>query len=99
MLLDIVDICMAPRCTDGISGYLHDLIAEHLSSFRELYTDRPLIPKMHYMVHLPTTILKYVRTFTKLMYISNNHHASHTIITLLLQWKTMPLGDQGKFPH
>ena len=36
--------------------YLVVIIGEFLEDFKELYPTRPLIPKMHYMVHMPTWI-------------------------------------------
>ena len=55
-LLDIVDYALAPRTTKEKAAYLAVLVEDFLSEFSRLY-DRPLIPKMHYMVHLATWML------------------------------------------
>ena len=39
--------------------YLRVLIEEHHSKFIQLYPEKNVIPKMHYMVHYPSQILKY----------------------------------------
>lgn len=46
LLLKIVDIVMAPKCTNGIAAYLRQLIEEHHTTFQELYPDRHLTPKL-----------------------------------------------------
>lgn len=58
LLLKIVDLVMAPRCTTAIAAYLRELIHEHHVTFKELYPDRPLTPKLHYMVHIPHWIVE-----------------------------------------
>ena len=58
LLLDITDILMAPACTKAVIANLREQIAEHHASFVQLYPDRPLIPKMHYMVHMPDWMLR-----------------------------------------
>ena len=58
LLLKIVNFVMSPRSTHDIAAYTRDLIAEHHTSFKQLYPDRPLTPKMHYMVHIPEWIIK-----------------------------------------
>ena len=60
LLLKITDIMMAPRCTSAIAAYLRQLIEEHHTLFRELYPDRPLTPKLHYLVHVPNWTVRYV---------------------------------------
>lgn len=52
LLLDIVDIVFAPVCTADIATYLQELIHEHHSTFQELYPHCPIVPKMHYMIHV-----------------------------------------------
>lgn len=60
LLLKITDIVMAPKCTPPIAAYLRQLIEEHHTQFRQLYPDRPLTPKQHYLVHIPSWIVRYV---------------------------------------
>ncbi len=52
LLLEITDIVLAPFCTRGIIAHLRELISEHHSSFVKLYPNRPLTPKMHYLVDI-----------------------------------------------
>lgn len=59
LLLEIVDFVMAPKCTRAIACYLRQLIQEHHTRFVELYPDRPITPKLHYMIHIPEWILQY----------------------------------------
>ena len=58
-LLDILDIVLAPKITPGHISFLRELIEEHHKAFRELYPHRPLTPKMHYMVHIPSFMKRY----------------------------------------
>ncbi len=59
-LLEIIDYVFAPVITPDKASYIGMLIEDFLEEFRELYPERRLIPKMHYMVHIPSWILKYV---------------------------------------
>lgn len=58
-LLEIIDYTFAPVITADKSAYIGMLIEDFLEDFCQLYPDRWLIPKMHYMVHIPSWILKY----------------------------------------
>lgn len=57
-LLDIVDIIFSPAIRPGIPSYLEVLIEENLEEFTELYSS-PVIPKMHYLIHIPRFLSKY----------------------------------------
>ena len=54
------DLCVLWIVSTDLMGYLSDLISAYLSSFRECYPHLNIIPKQHYMIHLPKHILKYV---------------------------------------
>ena len=56
-LLQIVDLLFAPSISDDV-GYLSVLIAEHHHKFATLYSNSKLIPKHHYMIHMPRLILQ-----------------------------------------
>ena len=58
-LLQIMEYTFAPVTTVGKLDYLQFLIEEYLSEFTELYPSRPLTPKMHYLVHIPTWTKRY----------------------------------------
>ena len=59
LLLKICSIAVAPTCTHDVIAYLEVLIAEYLTTFRELYPEKMLIPKQHYMLHYPSQIRKF----------------------------------------
>ena len=62
-LLSIVDYSFSPVLT----RYLGMMIEDFLTDFKELY-NRRIIPKMHYMVHFPSWIKKWVNTSIKFYY-------------------------------
>lgn len=49
-LLEIIDYTVAPAITADKSVYIGMLIKGFLEKFHQLFPDRQLIPKMHYMV-------------------------------------------------
>ena len=59
LLLRICSICCSWRITPDTASYLGILIEEHHFQFKLLYPEKSLIPKMHYMVHYPSQILKF----------------------------------------
>ena len=50
----IMDEVFAPITRPDRMDYSAMLIEDFLEEFKELYPDRPLTPKMHYLVHIPT---------------------------------------------
>lgn len=52
MLLTIMDHVFAPATTADKADYMAMLVEDFLEEFCQLYPERRLIPKMHYMVHL-----------------------------------------------
>ena len=58
-LWNIVQICMATAIPGNDVPYLRILIQEHHALFRELYPNASLIPKMHFLVHIPDDIHRY----------------------------------------
>ena len=55
-LLRIMEYAFAPVITVDKTFYMELLIEEFLTDFVKLYPGRPLTPKMHYLVHLPSWI-------------------------------------------
>ena len=53
LLLSILEYTFSPLTTKEKLAYLAVMIEDFLTEFRGLY-QRKLIPKMHYMVHIPT---------------------------------------------
>lgn len=58
LLLNITSIVMSPRITRSKVQYLKLQIAFYLAEFRSCFPQRNLIPKQHYLVHLPSHILE-----------------------------------------
>lgn len=58
-LLNIVAVCFSPVVSQDQLAYLQVLIEEHHKEFCRLYPDCSVIPKMHYMVHMPRVMLRY----------------------------------------
>ena len=52
-LLTILDYVFAPSTNLDIVAYVRLLIGNHFTRFRELYPDCSIIPKQHYMIHIP----------------------------------------------
>lgn len=58
-LLKIMEYIFAPVTTDDKLDYLQTLIEDYLIDFTQLYPNRPLVPKMHYLLHMPTWMKRY----------------------------------------
>ena len=58
ILLDINDIVFSPVVNEDSIGVLEGLIEEHHATFIGLYPGRSVIPKMHYMIHFPSQMLR-----------------------------------------
>ncbi len=52
-LLQITRMLLSPVITADETFYLEVLIEEHHQEFKRLYPAASIIPKMHYMVHMP----------------------------------------------
>lgn len=59
-LLRIMEYIFALVTTVDKTIYLEVLIERFLSDFVKLYPGRSLVPKMHYLVHVPMWIRRYV---------------------------------------
>lgn len=57
-ILEITAICLSKKISINILGYLKDIIEEHLQMFRNVFNEN-ITPKQHYLVHLPSQILKF----------------------------------------
>lgn len=53
LLLDIVDILFSPEISEEDISLLSILIQDHHSQFLSLYPHANILPKMHFMVHMP----------------------------------------------
>ena len=57
IFLNIMDYTLSPSTTPEKMAYLSVLVEEFLTDISQLY-DRPLTPKMQYMVHVHSLILR-----------------------------------------
>lgn len=60
LLLSISDYCMAPVISKDWAAYLRMAINDHHTEFKVLYPTLRLTPKMHYMIHYPQIMCKFV---------------------------------------
>lgn len=58
LMMEIVDILFSPHVNEDNAAYLVALISDHHEKFSELYPDKSIIPKMHFMVHMPRLMLE-----------------------------------------
>ena len=56
--MDIVDILFSPTIIEDDCAYLAVLINDHHNEFKRLYGTHKIIPKMHFMIHMPRLMLK-----------------------------------------
>ena len=56
VLMQIVDRLFCPKLTEDDATYIKCLINEHHCDFISLYPQLSVIPKMHFMVHMPRLI-------------------------------------------
>ena len=66
-LLEIIDILLSRKIPKDFCGYLESLISDHHTTFKLLYPDTAITPKMHNMIHMPHFISRY-STVYKLNY-------------------------------
>ena len=57
-LMEIVDLVFSPKLSQDHVAYISSLISDHHHDFCRLYPDHHIIPKMHFMVHIPRLIIK-----------------------------------------
>lgn len=62
-LLCIMDYVFAPVVSTDCIEHLKELIQEHHEAFTELYPSSRIIPKMHYLIHYPECIERYLQEF------------------------------------
>ena len=58
-LMEIVDLLFCPKTSHDHAAYLTALISDHHSEFCQLYPGKSIIPKMHFMVHMPKLMIRY----------------------------------------
>ena len=56
LLLQIVNIVFSPVLSEGMTIHLKHLIIDHHQLFKQLFPQRNLLPKHHFMIHYPRII-------------------------------------------
>jgi hypothetical protein len=64
VLRSILDITIAPVISKEKAMHLRELIDEDHQCFKLCYPESSVIPKMHYIVHLPQWILRWKKLCT-----------------------------------
>ena len=57
-MLDIADMIFSPVTSYNQASCLAVLIEEHHTEFKRLYPNCSIIPKMHYLIHYPRTMIR-----------------------------------------
>ncbi len=57
-MMEIVDRVFCPRITEDDAAYLVALISDHHQEFCQRYPWKSVIPKMHFMVHMPRLMVQ-----------------------------------------
>lgn len=58
-LLEIVAISFSNTICQETILYLKTAVKEHLALFKRVFPDAPIIPKQHFLVHLPSQLFKF----------------------------------------
>ena len=58
LIMEIVDHLFSPQTTEDQASYVARLITEHHREFDRLYQEHTILPKMHFMVHMPRLMIK-----------------------------------------
>lgn len=58
LIMEIVDRLFAPQIDDDDAAYLRILICDHHTEFCQIYPEESIIPKMHFMVHMPRLMIE-----------------------------------------
>lgn len=64
-MLEITSICFSPEVSVDQLAYLKISIEDHHHEFTRLYPNCSVIPKMHFMIHMPTMMIQYVMFSTE----------------------------------
>ena len=58
LILTVMNYAFAPVTSVDAALYLKMIINEHHHLFKDGYPNSPIIPKQHYIVHLPEWLIK-----------------------------------------
>ena len=62
-VLDIMDLLFSPLVHPETPGYLEVLLEQNLDTFRRLYPGHSILPKMHFLVHTPHFLTRFVMIY------------------------------------
>ena len=82
-MLEIVDRLFCPSLEDD-AAYLQALIGDHYQEFCHLYSDKSVIPKMHFMVHMPRLMIQLVAQITSYLGSLNSFSCCQHLYTHIL---------------
>ena len=66
-LLEITSICLASEVSEEQIAYLQVLIEDHHNEFCHLYSHCSITSKMHFMIHMPRIIMRFVQQLVNIM--------------------------------
>ena len=104
LLLQILDLLLAPEITVDEVSHLNTLIPEHHSEFVNIYPDSSVIPKLHYLIHTPRLILKLVHRLMNCIrkcgaqrfpLKETLHACSLLLVTFIQVWSTITTLDHA----
>lgn len=90
-LLEVMSIVFAGKISLESVAYLRNAVAEHLQLFKRLFEDVNIIPKQHYLVHLPSLIFKFgplIRSWC--MRFEGKHSYFKKVAAVLKNFKNLP---------
>ena len=91
LMLTITGYLFAPVTSAEIVPYLKVLIEEHHEAFCVLYSGSSIIPKMHYVIHLPDWLLRYVMLYCCCMCHDAHVESTHKALVLVYMYMTVCL--------
>ena len=57
-MMEFVDRLFCPSVEEDDAAYLQALISDHHQEFCHIYPDESIIPKMHFMAHMPRLMIQ-----------------------------------------
>ena len=86
-LHDILAICMSPCISPMTISYLPELIRIHLSLLKDCYSSVRITHKLHYMVHLPEQIRRFINCiFRSIFYLRHLFLKTNRFGPLVRYW-------------
>ena len=92
-LLDIVDLIFSPTLHPNTPGYLEVIIKENLEKFVALYGAASILPKMHFLIHVPRLLERYIKGINTLqpcflIIAQHSNMLMHVIVAVLGDFRT-----------